>query len=322
MIYCQSKEQEKKKNAQKKKRNPQSRAPTQGAPSSPCDSPPEIATGAEAERCSEFPSPRAPLPHNDSPGGSTSTSDAVEVFKGLMQEQAASFQMQIKDLQTQMEGLGTQLKKENALLKEENASLKKETARLKHDLTQLRNDNNVLKKDNAQLKQDNARLKQDNARLKQDTEPELARLTKETDALKAENKLLKHNIGLMKEQLRIHTLILHPLHRRAILDNARDNIIADYPRDDWSILFPAPVTTQTPTIVDKIHGVLKVEDRMILTKKAVEAIVVNGSGTIRGVGNVAAHRASDTQQSNAALASDLSEPEEDNEVCFPICSWV
>jgi hypothetical protein len=106
-----------------------------------------------------------------------------------------------------------------------------------------------------------------------------------------------------------HSRIIHPLHRRFVLDSARDKIRRKYEgKIDANDLYPLSMDVDigaTPRAASRILQSLDRADTTLLRQVGVEAIISTGKGTLRGDGNEAAHQATEIEASDAVLASNL-----------------
>ncbi|KAG1901435.1 uncharacterized protein F5891DRAFT_1029495 [Suillus fuscotomentosus] len=151
-----------------------------------------------------------------------------------------------------------------------------------------------LKDSNATLTQEIWELKDSNATLTQ----EIRELKDSNATLSANNATLSTNNKSLTATVQRHSTTLHALHRRVVLDDARDLICKRYKYniDDFRLgsqesVEGKPAKTM-PQLMTEVHSKLNNEDRCLLHLEALMMIFGSGRFTIRGEGNFRAHSAS------------------------------
>ncbi|KAG1742181.1 hypothetical protein EDB19DRAFT_2038567 [Suillus lakei] len=132
------------------------------------------------------------------------------------------------------------------------------------------------------------------------------KLSKQADDIKQ----LKASNTEITATLERHSSMLHALHRRVVLDEARDLLIDRY---DFAISdlrlgghrTAAEKQTALGELVQAVRSKLNAEDKTLLSDEALQMIFERGKNTVRQRGNDAAHNASEEDLSVAILGTGL-----------------
>ncbi|KAG1742180.1 hypothetical protein EDB19DRAFT_1907647 [Suillus lakei] len=125
-----------------------------------------------------------------------------------------------------------------------------------------------------------------------------------------EIKQLKASNTETKATLDRHSSTLHALHRRVVLDEARDLLINryDFAINDLRLGGPKTAAEKRKALRELVQAVrskLNAEDKALLSDKALQMIFESGKNTVRQQGNDAAHNASKEDLSLAILGTGL-----------------
>jgi hypothetical protein len=147
-------------------------------------------------------------------------------------------------------------------------------------------------------------------------EREIGELQRMNEKLQRTNENLQKTIAGLSTKVARQTKILNALHRRVVLDQARDLIINRYgfKISDLRLGDHQNQTERQTKLHDLLHSVrsaLNPEDSDLLSDDALQMIFDGAKNTIRDAGNEVAHQASTSDISLAVLEGSLTQKQSD-----------